>query len=610
MSSAALTIDREILDRGRSFPIARFRSFVLPAMLAMVFATSLSRSLFDPLGKDQAQYQFMAERVLAGERLYADVWDQNGPGIVIIHGLATVLFGDNPMALRLLDAIWQSLTLGAMVWLGGRDSGRWNVGWLAAALYCLAYYGFGFVETGQREGFTVLPLIVMAHAVIREPERNGRRASNVLLLALAGGLGLAVFMIKPPMGLCYGVLWLVVLRDDWRNRVQGPRAFLGVMTLSAGFLAAAALSVVVMLHLDWWTGFWETLTRKNVPQYILGPWMVREMIPRTVAGLLIIALGIAASLAFSGRTADADRTASAGMGEWLWLVLAATVLLLVQYVLRYWESWAALFMRVAGVWVPALGAFLLGPGRNRSRTWRVVWLLAGASLAALVLQGRSSPYRFPPLWAFAGYLAAGELSTRLGRLRAATPLERLWAACCIAAVAQTTVGHWGTTMTAQTWSPHVLAGTSLSQHYQRCTRNSTTCSYATAMAVAQRVRQLTRETDEIISLFDDPRLLCFAKRPIAHRLVRLHPAFRPLFEDCMKTIRQKRPVVVLAQVPAARRHDQDLAAVQSAIFEEIESFVGPSAQVIRRNYQLTEIIDHIGILQPGIASLPVGDRDE
>lgn len=610
MSSAAVMLDHETFDREQSLSLARLRSFVLPTMLVVLFATSLSRSLFDPLGKDQAQYQFMAERVLAGDRLYADVWDQNAPGIVVIHCVATVLFGDNPTSLRVFDAIWQLFTIVAIVWLGGRDGGRWAAGWLAAALYCLAYYGYGFVETGQREGFIVLPLLIMVHVILARPTTVRAGGYHSAYLALAGCMGFAVFFIKPPMGLCFGVIWLILLYDGWRSREQGVRAFRDVALLSCGFVAAAVISGIAMHRLGWWTGFWEILTRKNVPNYILGPWMVREMMPRTAAGLLVIAFGVLTSLALSGRTRSAGRFGLAAMGEWVWLVLAATVLLLVQYVLRYWENWSVVFMRSAGVWVPALGAFLLCPWKDRSRAWRTAMLLAAACLAALVLQGRSSPYRFPPIWAFAGYLAAAELVTRMSRLRESGQVEKLWVACCFAVVAQTAVGHWGTTMTAQTWSPYVLAGTSLSQHYQRCTRNSTTCSYATAAAVAARVQQLTREDDAITSLFDDPRLCCFAKRPAVHRLIRLHPAFRPLFKEYMEAIDRKRPTVVLAQVPPNANAGRDLTAVESTVFNELEAFVGPSAEVIRRNYRLTEIIDNVGILRPKPISISVGDRDE
>ena len=127
------------------------RASALPIAFAGVLSIPrLCSSLLSPPGQDHGLYQYITERVIAGDRLYVDVWDQNTPGIVGVHWLATKLCGHTILYLRIFDALWQALTLAYIVLLGGRDAKRWNVGWLAAILYALAYYGMGYLQPPRR----------------------------------------------------------------------------------------------------------------------------------------------------------------------------------------------------------------------------------------------------------------------------------------------------------------------------------------------------------------------------------------------------------------------------------------------------------------------------
>ena len=58
---------------------------MLAVLWLVVWGVSLSRSLFDPIGFDQAAWQYATERVMAGDRMYVDVWDQNAPGVIGVH---------------------------------------------------------------------------------------------------------------------------------------------------------------------------------------------------------------------------------------------------------------------------------------------------------------------------------------------------------------------------------------------------------------------------------------------------------------------------------------------------------------------------------------------
>ena len=191
-----------------------------PACASAVWLISLSRSIFDPIGFDQALYQYITDRVMLGQRLYTDVWDQNAPGIVGIHWLATVLVGrdpDGPANLRRDLARHDTRRLGGT---GHARRAPMAAGWLAASLYALAYYGLGYTQTAQREGFAVLPLLLAVHALAPGQSIHESLKGLASRHVLAGAMCFVAFIIKPPLGLCFGVLWLMELAGLWSRETK------------------------------------------------------------------------------------------------------------------------------------------------------------------------------------------------------------------------------------------------------------------------------------------------------------------------------------------------------------------------------------------------------
>ncbi len=577
----------------------RNATMLLAATFAVVWLVSLSRSLFDPPGFDHGLYQYITERVMAGERMYVDVWDQNLPGIIGIHWLASVLVGRSPVALRVFDAGWQLLTLIALVALCVRDGRRWQVGWLAAALYVLAYYGLGYVNTAQREGFAVLPLLLAAHAIAPAGPRGTPGPLVGARHLFAGIMGLAAFALKPPLGLCFGILWLLTLSESWRRRGEGRPAWAGITALTAGFTLAAAAGVGLVVRLGWWDGFWPVLTRRDVPGYIHGVDIIRAVVPYGVAGLAVIGC-----VAWCLRPSRNDRHPVPGqLQSWGWariLTVGAVIFGLLVTVER-WPAWQQTFVRLAGLLLPALGAVLLSRWRQRSRIWRVNALLAGASFAALVWQGWFYLYHYPPLLAFAAYLAANEMVDRFKRFNEISPPARIWGVACLAGAAHLAVSTWGWTMTFYTRSPYVLADATLAEHYTRVTKHKTRFpTYETTAQVAERVRALTTESDPIACLLDEPRIYWLSQRPAVYPLVRMQDCYSHKFPGLLRAVCDRMPKVVLARIPRAFRDTTDHGAIQSAVFKELTRYFGPPARMIRQRYRITEIINNdVCILEPG-----------
>lgn len=536
------------------------------AALALVWAASLSRSLYDPLGPDQGLYQYMTEQVMAGKRLYVDVWDQNGPGIIAIHWLSTKLLGPTPMSLRLFDGIWQAVTVLALTGLARRAGLSRTCGLIAGLLYVAGYYGMGYVQTAQREGFAVLPLLLMAHLTL-EARGFGRHF-------LAGALGLLVCAIKPPLGLCFGVLWL---RAGWHSVFgQTPRfARAALAGLTVGFILAGVLAGIWLEHVGGLLGFLRTLLRRDVEAYVSGPWMIRTILPACVA-----AAALAIVLALAVRN-----------GPRGWPVVVAAGLACLLMTISRWPAWREQSVRYAGLWIPAAGAFVRQPWGGRSPAWRVGALLGGAALAAVVLQGQFFTYHFPPVLAFVAVIAAAEL--------AAVPRQRSeWSAVCAACVAFLLAAAWWPTMTMINARPDVLAGRSVEEHYTAVTRHKPSCpTWQTSVRAAARVRELVPPGEPVACLLHDPRLLCLSRRPNVHRLICMQEAYSLLFREYMQFIRLRRPAVVLARVPEPLRGSDDRIAIERGIFTAAESFFGPHAGILRGQYELGEVIDDLALLR-------------
>ena len=564
----------------------------LAVAVAAVWVFSLGRSVFDPIAPDQALYQYMAERLMSGDRLYVEVWDQNGPGIVLVHWISTRLMGSSPVAFRVFDALWQLATTIALMALVLRHERRWNAAWLAAGLYVLSYYSLGYVQTGQREGFAVLPLLMMAHLLIRSQNGSSRLAPRLMRSTLAGGLGLFVFAIKPPLGLCFGLLWLYACLRCWRDRHKDRFAPADAAGLTTGFALASIAGAAWLIHLGSWDGFWGVLSRRDMPGYILGPALIRSVLPPLLAGAIAVTLGAWVLSRCSNLRSSSD-------GHWTapWAkALAAYALLLTA---RNWPGWQQVLMLFAGLCIPAIGAMLVRPWKDRGEAWRLCLLMLCASCAALILQGQYFLYHLPPLLAFAAMLSAIQIDEAIRTWPTVDRAGRSWGGVWRGGGESVGACLGGPTMAFAPGGPKGRAGTTLAGHYTSVTRHKLSCpTYATTMKAAERIRELTGEADPIACLLHDPRIFYFARRPSVHKLIAMQDAYRHMFADYMQAIRMRRPKVIVARVPESLHRSSEITAVQAAVYDQTESFFGPPGKVVRDLYHVTQIIDDLCILQP------------
>jgi hypothetical protein len=64
-----------------------------------------------PLETDECNYAYFGARLLAGDRLYADLWDHQPPGVFVLFAGVIALFGDEPVVFRHVAMVFSALSL-------------------------------------------------------------------------------------------------------------------------------------------------------------------------------------------------------------------------------------------------------------------------------------------------------------------------------------------------------------------------------------------------------------------------------------------------------------------------------------------------------------------
>ncbi len=588
-------------------PAAKSRSAITVATAGMIIAfaavwlMSLNRSLCDPLGPDQAFFQYIAQGILAGQTPYVDVQTQDGPSILVAHLLSTLLFGPTDLGVRAFDACWTAMTLAALIALALRDRRPLATGLLAGTLYACIYYGQGYIFTCQRDGFGVLPALLAIHCMIsNKPSPVWRAALRGLV---AGLFGAVAFQFKPTLGLCFGMLWLQACADAWHHRTEGLRATAVVTGLTAGFLATVLTSFAILYCWGSWDAYWQVLTRRHPLMedgYVMGPYLLLEMRYRTAwAGVMLAAvLGVLFLMTWSREAQDRGKGRRLLL-DWAWWVMAGTGLFLLMITAHFWPDWRCMLVVSIGAIVPALGFALSRPWRDLSRTQWLVLMNCGAGMASILIQGQFAMYHLFPLAAFASYLAACEVTDGFRRFRPEPNRSHPWLVVCLSLLLFTGYTQWWRCMTRFSASLNPLEGRTLVEHYAHVTRKMNAPAYETKLRVARRLQELTAPNEPITIMFFDLWLYQMCNRPPAMPKVYIHADTMRNIPATIDSVLDRKPRILLArlrtELPAEKRSDP--TAVFATLVGELETYFGAPAQQIGTTYRLIEMIDDVGFLE-------------
>ena len=116
------------------------------AVIALLLALR-APSLVQPAGGDQGLYGYAGQRILAGDVMYRDVWDQKPPAIAFLYGILGHIWPGEAIA-----PASDLAAAAAVAWLLvilGRQTFSADVGYAAAAIFLL--FGDPYLQTTERD---------------------------------------------------------------------------------------------------------------------------------------------------------------------------------------------------------------------------------------------------------------------------------------------------------------------------------------------------------------------------------------------------------------------------------------------------------------------------
>jgi hypothetical protein len=228
-------------DAGRGRPARSNWRWAAVTAIVLLLAIRLP-SLVQPAGGDQGLYGYAGQRILAGDVMYRDMWDQKPPGIALLYAALSRIWPGEALV-PAADLAAAAAVAGLLVLLGRRRY-TVNIGLGAASLFLL--FGDPYLQRlsgiyirGQCEPFMALAvtvsLVLLAHV--------DRRRWHLI----AAGLALAVAVWLKYNAAAYGVP-IAVATWAWGRDRRWRAAAADLAWVGLGF---AALGLAMLVY--FWT---------------------------------------------------------------------------------------------------------------------------------------------------------------------------------------------------------------------------------------------------------------------------------------------------------------------------------------------------------------------
>jgi hypothetical protein len=163
-----------------------------------------------------------------GQIPYKDTFDQNFPGIILVHYLVQVVLGESETAFRSFDIAWQTLTALLIYLIAGAVFKNRLSGFIAAVLYSIYYIDLGPWNSGQRDGLLVLLYLLSFWLLM--PRREPRGPAYSALAGTLIGLG---FLIKPVAAIAAVIFFALAIKYAKRKLPSLSAYVAGCITPSA-----------------------------------------------------------------------------------------------------------------------------------------------------------------------------------------------------------------------------------------------------------------------------------------------------------------------------------------------------------------------------------------
>jgi hypothetical protein len=274
------------------------------AMLAVLAILALT--LTYPFNNDNALYAYMADLLLKGGLPYLGSWDQNFPGILLVHAPQILILGRSQLAFHIWDVLLQLVSAIYVYRIAERLGGKRSAT-LAAILSALYYVQQGLWMSGERDTYVTLLLLV---AIWQSIKRDTPIVRAGIWIGLMCGL---VILFRPTYAL-YAIvfsIWFYFVRE----RTRGREAWAPTLFFFSAVLFPTAIILIVYamsggLHELWMAtlefnfkvygghgdafSFWDPIRfyAVSIPAFLIGVlflWQSRER--RTL--LLLLGLFLA-----------------------------------------------------------------------------------------------------------------------------------------------------------------------------------------------------------------------------------------------------------------------------------------------------------------------------
>ncbi len=371
----------------------RPRPWAWLAVAAVVaLATAVRLRLLDvPLDRDEGEYAYFGQLLLAGVPPYAQAYNLKLPGIYGAYALILAVFGQTTAGIRTGLILTTSATTVVTYLLGTRLGGS-AVGIAAASVFAALSLNPGVLGiAAYAEHFALLP--VVAGALVLWRAGRERRPGLVLAAGILLGLGLLVRQ-SAAFFVAGGVVYLLVVGGDAaaRPRVGRRRA---VAVLLAGAAAPLALTCLLLWAAGTFRTFWFW-TFSYARYYQADPatgWSnlartLGSVAPSTSVALALGAIGLGAVV----RDPNRDRriftlafVASALLGTMMGL----------QFRPHYFLLTVPALALLSGVGLVTLSVLLATP-RPRALRWALPCALGVVALAQPLYASRAVLFELGP----------------------------------------------------------------------------------------------------------------------------------------------------------------------------------------------------------------------
>ena len=215
------------------------------------------QSICYPLGRDQATFCHIGQRLWEGKQLYLDLWDTKPPGIFYLYALIVKVFGTAMWSAGLVDLLWLLLISCFIFEFAERYLGT-APAVIAVVLHATWRDWSGYWDAAQPENF----LVLFVFAAYFQSSYSGKR--RWLCDFLSGILFGAAFWLKYN-AVAFIPMLLILPFLDFSPLESG--AWLPRFTLSVGdwmrragvWAAAFAGSVLAVLGYLRWGGAWPAM---------------------------------------------------------------------------------------------------------------------------------------------------------------------------------------------------------------------------------------------------------------------------------------------------------------------------------------------------------------